>query len=178
MEEVQKRTGLKWRQQSQPPAAGPAIVLAAQQSDPQWSAAYPARQGTGLAETRPEGFRIVVTHRASGEPIVWLMGADGPGALYGVGQFLPCSNGTRTRPIFRATSTLHRRRSIRFAGISWDIVQRRTPTTVGAWPNTSSTSATSRFSVATRSRTFLPTRTISRTWVVLWRSRAPKCTAA
>jgi hypothetical protein len=88
VEEVQKRTGLTWQRQSQFPATGPAIVLAARQPDPQWTEAYPPRKGQDLAEKKPEGFRIVVTRRHSGEPIVWIMGGDGSGTLYGVGQFL------------------------------------------------------------------------------------------
>ncbi len=116
IEEVQKRTGLTWPQYPQMPAAGPVVVLAAEGPDPQWSESYPA-QGTGsffspgqgtegndaqhgrLVAKRggaekcacpltPEGFRLVVGRRASGEPMVWIMGADGSGALYGVGQFL------------------------------------------------------------------------------------------
>ena len=88
VEEVQKRTGLMWQQRSQFPATGPAIVLAAQQPDSRWSETYPARKGQDLMEKKPEGFRVVVTRRASGGSIVWIMGGDGPGTLYGTGQFL------------------------------------------------------------------------------------------
>ena len=88
LEEVAKRTGLTWKSQEQMPARGAVIVLATGVTDAKATDAYPARSGQELAEAKPEGFRLLVGRRGSGEPIVWIRGSDGPGVLYGVGAFL------------------------------------------------------------------------------------------
>ena len=87
VEEVQKRTGLMWQQRSQfPPPGRPSYWPF---SDPIPNGPRPIRpEGAGLNGEKPEGFRVVVTRRASGGSIVWIMGGDGPGTLYGTGQFL------------------------------------------------------------------------------------------
>jgi hypothetical protein len=68
--EVVKRTGIRLPVSTTPPAAGPAITIS----------------GNGSAGSQRDGYRLHVRDGAS--PVVSIQGADGRGALYGVGQFL------------------------------------------------------------------------------------------
>jgi len=46
------------------------------------------RAPAGPAETRPEGYRLFVDVAGSGSPVVWVIGADARGVLYGVGALM------------------------------------------------------------------------------------------
>ena len=50
---------------------------------PAWGRTIPAREGTDLPEAKPEGYRLLAD-----ENVVWVIGADARGALYGVGALL------------------------------------------------------------------------------------------
>lgn len=52
-----------------------------------WPASPPASGPEHEAATRPEGFRLTVD-TANGRPVVWVIGADSRGALFGVGELL------------------------------------------------------------------------------------------
>ncbi|MBM3878959.1 MAG: hypothetical protein FJ387_04470 [Verrucomicrobia bacterium] len=88
VEEVERRTGLRWPIATQWPEGAPVIALNSGPTDPGWGRTVPRREGAELPENRPEGFRLRVAAQASQPPIVWITGADGRGALFGVGQFL------------------------------------------------------------------------------------------
>ncbi len=92
VEEVKKRTSLNWRISTVWPKRGVVIAIASGASDPGFPQAMPRRQGIDLPELRPEGFRLVVDGVGTGNPIVWIHGADGRGALFGVGQLLRSLN--------------------------------------------------------------------------------------
>jgi hypothetical protein len=88
VEEVAKRTGLKWPISTAWPKSGVAIAIASGTSDPGWPKALPRREGTDLPELRPEGFRLAVQGDGAKTVTVWIRGADSRGALFGVGQLL------------------------------------------------------------------------------------------
>ena len=87
VEEVEKRTGLRWPVAAQWPAKGTIIALT-QRVDAPWGAPLPARTGADLPETRAEGFRVFVEQSGEGRAVVWVIGGDARGVLYGVGHLL------------------------------------------------------------------------------------------
>ncbi|MBL8242340.1 MAG: hypothetical protein JNM66_33250 [Bryobacterales bacterium] len=78
VEEVERRTGARLRTTTAWPAAGAVIALAA---GPAWGKELPE------SKARAEGYRILVDTRGPA-PVVWIVGADARGVLYGVGHFL------------------------------------------------------------------------------------------
>lgn len=72
-EEVQARTGFAWSTTTTWPASGVAIALTSQPGHPQLSA---------------EGYRLFVQSGGPGPTVVWIIGADGRGVMYGVGKLL------------------------------------------------------------------------------------------
>ena len=92
VEEVQKRTGLKWAITTVWPKRGVVIAIASGAGDTRWLRAEPPRQGNDLPELRSEGFRLVVQEAKTSDGVVWIHGADSRGALFGVGQLLRSLN--------------------------------------------------------------------------------------
>ncbi|MEA3366102.1 MAG: hypothetical protein U9Q79_10740, partial [Candidatus Hydrogenedentes bacterium] len=88
VEEVKKRTGLKWAQSAEWPDEGPLIVIALAETNPPWPHQIPQREGQGLPEHNAEGFRLFVQKDTDHSPIVWIIGADARGTLFGAGEFL------------------------------------------------------------------------------------------
>ncbi|HLK60363.1 MAG TPA: hypothetical protein VKU00_27630 [Chthonomonadaceae bacterium] len=84
-EEVQKRTGAplhiatRW-----PTEAGGAIAILFGQDAELQGVPVPA----GLRTTHPEGYGIATNTARPGRPVVWVVGADPRGTLYGVGRLL------------------------------------------------------------------------------------------
>jgi len=82
-EEVHKRTGLAWSVTSTWPLQGPVIALASRQ------AFFP-----GLDFPEPsvpkqdEGYGLWIDNEAEARPILWIVGQDSRGALFGAGRFL------------------------------------------------------------------------------------------
>ena len=88
-EEVEKRTGITLTQSTAWPQQGPVIALLSGSTIPTaWGHTPPASTNAAHPETKAEGYRIVVDTSNASRPIVWILGADGRGALYGVGKFL------------------------------------------------------------------------------------------
>ncbi len=87
-EEIALRTGLHLATSTEWPKDGPVIAITSQASVPSWGRAIPVREGKDLPETRAEGFRLFVEADAARPAVVWVVGADGRGALYGVGALL------------------------------------------------------------------------------------------
>ena len=81
VEEVEKRTGLHLASSSAWPDAAPVIAIAAEKSVAAWHRNLPA------GESRAEGYRLFVD-RSGTQPVVWILGADARGALFGVGDLL------------------------------------------------------------------------------------------
>jgi hypothetical protein len=81
-EEVRKRTGLAWPVQTAWPE-GAAIVVLDKPAENFLDKPVPPQMRT----LKPEGYGVEVTS-LDGRPVVWIVGADKRGALYGVGKFL------------------------------------------------------------------------------------------
>jgi hypothetical protein len=86
-EELEKRTGLRLATSTTWPKGETVIAITSQRQVPGWSHAVPVRAGSQLPESRPEGYRLSVENGNDGA-IVWVVGSDPRGALYGVGQLL------------------------------------------------------------------------------------------
>ncbi len=86
VEEVQKRTGVRWPISTEWPKKGTVIAIVSGEES--------MLQGREISvsdrENRPEGFTIAYSEPVGGESpeIVWILGADLSGALYGVGKLL------------------------------------------------------------------------------------------
>ena len=86
-QEVQNRTGLKWRISAEYRGRRPAIALAVAGEDEIAGLKVPKRSGENLPESKREGYRIFVG-QGSGGPVIWVVGADARGVLFGVGRLL------------------------------------------------------------------------------------------
>ncbi len=87
-QEVQKRTGLKWKISTEHPVRRPVIALAEASDSELAGLKVPRRGGQDLPESRPEGYRICVRQEGDGAPVIWIIGADGRGVLFGAGRLL------------------------------------------------------------------------------------------
>jgi hypothetical protein len=86
-EEVEKRTGVRWPISSEFPTRGPVVVIAMRGATV-GSVDMPSRKGKQLPEDKPEGYRLVAEEVSEGRTIVWVIGADRRGTLFGVGRLL------------------------------------------------------------------------------------------
>ncbi|MEO8027547.1 MAG: hypothetical protein ABI823_13790, partial [Bryobacteraceae bacterium] len=82
LDEVFKRTGIRLRTTTAWPASGPCIAISSTANVPDWKSKTPA--GGSGAGTRAEGYRLVGEKNG----VVWILGADPRGALFGVGRLL------------------------------------------------------------------------------------------
>lgn len=87
IEEVQKRAGIVLKVTTTWPQSGAVIAITSQASVLAWPRAVPVRPGNGLPEKKPEGYRLFVQEERS-QPVVWIVGGDARGALFGVGNLL------------------------------------------------------------------------------------------
>jgi len=87
-QEVQRRTGLKWKITSERLGRRPVIALAEATKNELAGLKVPRRSGQDLPESRPEGYRICVSQDADGGPVIWIVGADARGVLFGAGRLL------------------------------------------------------------------------------------------
>ena len=85
-EELQKRTGTPLDVSSTWPERGVAIAISSTRTVPGWPGVPSAPAGGQAQELKPEGYRVTVT-RAE-RTIVWVLGADPRGTLFGVGELL------------------------------------------------------------------------------------------
>jgi len=97
-EEVQRRTGVELPVRDRwPKGRQPVIVITTRDGREPWSQRVPRRKVANVPEARCEGFAIRVVDNAS--PEVFVVGADGRGAMFGVGRLLRelrCEPGTIT----------------------------------------------------------------------------------
>ena len=94
VEEVEKRSGIRWNVSDSWPEGGPAIAICSPGDDLQGRKIPDPESGSG-----PEGYRL--TCRGS---TVWIVGFDGRGCLFGVGNLLRILH--LSRGTARAPSTL------------------------------------------------------------------------
>jgi Glycosyl hydrolase family 20, domain 2 len=85
VEELEARTGIRLATTTEWPSGKPVIAITSTPGVPAWGRAIPAREGAGLPENKPEGYRLSIDPETS---TVWVAGADPRGALYGVGALL------------------------------------------------------------------------------------------
>jgi hypothetical protein len=83
-EEVASRTGAQWKVAAALPDAGWSIAVLAEPDRAIGGRKPPA----GLRPTAPEGFVIAPDLSEPSRPILWVIGADPRGALFGVGRLL------------------------------------------------------------------------------------------
>jgi hypothetical protein len=84
VEELEKRIGKRLPVGNLWPKQGLVIVVTAGPADRAWGHVIPKRAAGNGPEARAEGYRVFV----EGTNTVWVMGADGRGALFGVGRLL------------------------------------------------------------------------------------------
>ncbi len=84
VEEVEKRTGIRLATSTVWPGNRTVIAITSTGEVPEWGQSIPAR----AKGNRPDGYRLNVDLRPSAAPVVWVLGGDARGALYGVGALL------------------------------------------------------------------------------------------
>ncbi|MBN1342819.1 MAG: hypothetical protein JXQ73_09085 [Phycisphaerae bacterium] len=91
VDEVAKRTGLRLRLGNTWPAkANTVIAICTRGGKSSWSNLVPRSEGKDLPELKPEGFAIRVVRKPN-EPnrdVVFVIGVDGRGVIFGVGRLL------------------------------------------------------------------------------------------
>lgn len=87
VEEVKKRTGISWELVTRWPTSGAVIAITTRDNASLAGRAVPSRAGENLPEIRPEGYRIV-TDSTGAQHVIWIIGADGRGAMFGAGHLL------------------------------------------------------------------------------------------
>lgn len=84
VEEVELRTGIRMETMTRWPDGRSVIAVRSGGDARGWGRDVPMRSGEELPEQRAEGYRLV----SEADGVVWVLGADGRGALYGVGALL------------------------------------------------------------------------------------------
>ncbi len=88
VEELAARTGLTLAKSEKWNAARPQIILSSCREIPEWGQAIPVRSAADAPENKAEGYRVFVQKGEKQQPLVWIIGADARGLLFGVGEFL------------------------------------------------------------------------------------------
>ncbi|MFC1793967.1 hypothetical protein ACFL3Q_10330 [Planctomycetota bacterium] len=86
--EVQKRTGLTWKISSERSGDAPVIAMVSMAENELCGLAVPRRDGSDVPEHKKEGYRICVRRDNRGTLVVWIIGADARGILFGTGRLL------------------------------------------------------------------------------------------
>ncbi len=97
VEELEKRIGKRLTVSTTWPKDGLAVVITSGPAEAAWGHVIPKREGGDRPETRPEGYRVFVEDGN----IVWIVGADPRGVLFGVGRLLrtvECASGVARLP--------------------------------------------------------------------------------
>lgn len=88
IEELEKRSAVRLSESTIWPAGRPVIAITSVPGIPGWRREVPIRSGNGLPEIRAEGYRLFLDDRERGAPVLWIIGADARGTLFGVGNLL------------------------------------------------------------------------------------------
>lgn len=83
IEEMEKRSGIQLSESTSWPDGKPAIAITSEPSVPNWNHAMPVGVGK-----HPEGYRLYLEEKQDSPPIVWVIGADPRGTLFGAGNLL------------------------------------------------------------------------------------------
>lgn len=88
VEEVEKRTGVRWNVATEWPEAG-AVIVATSGLDGGGALGEHATAAVreGASRLKPEGFALIAEGTAE-RPVAWIAGKDGRGVLFGVGKLL------------------------------------------------------------------------------------------
>ena len=100
VEEAEKRTGLRWTPRAVWPESGPVIVTTSKLDDIAGGPNAPDEIRKSVTRLKPEGFVIGVDVAKPKQPVVWVVGADARGVLFGVGKLL------RVLKLTKGTATL------------------------------------------------------------------------
>ena len=87
-QEVQKRTGLTWKISSERSVDAPVIAMVSMADNKLFGLAVPSRDTRDVPEHKKEGYRICVGRDNRDTPMVWIIGADARGILFGTGRLL------------------------------------------------------------------------------------------
>ena len=141
VEEVEKRTGMRWQVVEQWKAAAPAAVLVGSQEALKESRSELPRefQLSGGQPTGPEGFRLQSLNGPAGS-VVTVSGADERGVLFGVGELLRKLRMAKQR-VALPNSLDITSQNTNCVVTSWAIAPRPMPMTPGASPCGTSISA-------------------------------------
>jgi hypothetical protein len=90
VEEIARRTGIALRTSTSWPERGPVIALTSTAAVPEWGRSVPVSPRS----SRPEGYRLLASDQAP-SPVVWVIGSDPRGVLFGVGRLLRELNWSR-----------------------------------------------------------------------------------
>lgn len=90
IEELEKRTLIHLQRSANWPANRPAIVITSTTTVPGWKRTVPSRTGPARPENRKDGYRLYLETGSTFAPVLWILGADPRGTLYGVGELLQC----------------------------------------------------------------------------------------
>jgi hypothetical protein len=88
VEEVEKRTGARWSPTFGWPESGAVIVATSKLDQVAGGPNAPAEIRKSVTRLKPEGFVIAVDVARPKQPVVWVVGADARGVLFGVGKLL------------------------------------------------------------------------------------------
>jgi hypothetical protein len=103
IEEAEKRIGDRWRALDAIPTSGAVIVATSTLDGIKPGNEVPESIRQETAHLKPEGFVLAIDQSKAGRPVVWIVGADARGVLFGVGKLL------RTMEMAKGLATLDAR---------------------------------------------------------------------
>ena len=87
-EELAKRTGIQLRSSTSWPKDKTVIAITSETEVSAWNRPIPVRKEEDRPESRPDGYRIYVESGKGTLPVIWVVGGDARGTLFGVGNLL------------------------------------------------------------------------------------------
>jgi len=88
VEEAEKRTGVRWTQRAGWPESGTVVVATSNLDDVAGGQNAPDEIRKSVTRLKREGFVIAADVTRPKQPVVWVVGADARGVLFGVGKLL------------------------------------------------------------------------------------------
>jgi hypothetical protein len=83
IDEMEKRSGIRLSESTTWPEGKAVIAITSESSLSNWGHAIPASAGK-----HPEGYRLYLEEKLGSPPVLWVIGADARGTLFGVGNLL------------------------------------------------------------------------------------------
>ena len=106
IEEAEKRTGVRWTRSVGWPLSGTVVVATSNLDGVAGGQNAPDEIRKSVARLKPEGFVIAVDVTKAKQPVVWVVGADARGVLFGVGKLLRAMKLTKGAATLDATTKL------------------------------------------------------------------------